>query len=137
MARVPNIKKIIKEDFDKDQQKWIDKLAYPLNSFMEQVKSAFDHNINFTNLNQEIITVNVVVDSSGIPQVQTLWKSTLKTKIVGCVVLRAANIQNTSLFAVNQPFINFVQNADLVQINQVSGLQADNKYQLTVLSVGS
>lgn len=137
MARIPNIKRITQEDFSKEDQGLIDKLAFPINSFMEQVRSAFDHNIDFTNLNREVITLTVSVDAGGVPLVQTLWKSNLKTKIVGVNVIRASSIQDPGLVPINTPFINFVQNASLVQINQISGLQPDNKYQLVIESIGS
>lgn len=137
MARSISIKKINKEDFDKQYQPLIDKIAFPLNSFMEQVKSAFDKNINFSNLNQEIITLTITVDADGIPIIPTQWKSTLRTKVLGSVCIKATNQDSPASFPISQPFINFVQNGALVFINQISGLQADNKYQLIVLSIGS
>lgn len=137
MSRIPNLKRINKEDFDKQYQTLIDRLAFPINSFMEQVRNAFDNNIDFNNLNQEIITLTVTVDLNGLPNIQTQWKSTLKTKVIGSVVIKASNLVTPGAYSSSTPFINFVQNNTLVNINQISGLQAGDRYELVILSIGA
>jgi len=46
MAQLPNQKRILKEDL-REAPSWIDKLLYPLNSFMESVYFALNRNLNF------------------------------------------------------------------------------------------
>ncbi len=136
MARVPDIKRIQKENFDKDDQDMIEQLAFPLNSFMEQTRSALEGRLDNTNLNQEFVTVTVKVDANGKVQLTTKYKSKLRTGVAGHVVIGAFNKTDSTVFPTATPFITYTQVADIVQIFGVTGLQADNEYRLTVLSIG-
>lgn len=136
MGRVPNIKRIQTNDFNEKDQELISTLAYPINSFMEQTAAVLDKGVDFNNLNQAIITLQTMTDANGNPILETKYKSLLKSKVVGHVCINAYNITNTSAFPVNTPFISFIQNADIVTINNITGLQANNKYKLIVLSIG-
>ena len=45
MGKVPDLKRIAKEDFPSEYQTLIEKLAFPLNSHMEQVRNLFSKGI--------------------------------------------------------------------------------------------
>lgn len=137
MARVPDIKRIQKSDFEEEYQELVDKLAFPINSFFEQTRSAFDRNIDFRNLNQEVINIDITVDAFGIPTLEAKYRSTLKTKVLGHSCINAINISGTAGFPTGQPFLTFVQNNNIVTILNVTGLPADTKYTLVVLSIGT
>ncbi len=136
IARPPDLRRIDSADFDKTVRPTIDKLAFILNSFMEQTRSAFQGHINFTNLNQQIVTVLVTVDSTGKPLQPTQYKSTLNTQVIGNVCINAVNQTTSGVYPTTAPFINFTINENLVTILNISGLQANAQYQLTVLSIG-
>ncbi len=137
MARPPDLRRIQKEDFEEEIQETIDKLAFPLNNFMEQTRSALDGNLDFNNLNQEIITVDVMVDSNGKPTMTTKYKSGLNTNVVGHNCINAINLTSSTTYPTSSPFISYAQNANLVTLLNISGLQANNKYRLTLISIGS
>lgn len=137
MARPPDVRRIQKEDFEEKMQETIDKLALSLNNFMDQTKSALDGNLDFNNFNQQIVTVAVTVDANGKPLITTKFKSTLSTKVIGTQCISAVNTTNPTVYPTSSPFISYTQNADLVTILNVSGLQANNKYTLTLISYGS
>jgi hypothetical protein len=136
VARVPDIKRIKKEDFNSDQQDWVEKLAFPLNSFMEQVRSAFQKKIDFTNLNQELITISLIVDASGFPITTTKYKSNLSTNVAGHTVLGHVNRTDSTVMVTGAPYLTFTESGGIVQILHVTGLPANNKFDLTVLSIG-
>lgn len=136
MGRIPDIKRIQKSDFEEKYQALIEKLSFPINSFFEQTRSALDHNIDFTNLNQEVITLDIVVDANGVPTTDTKYRSSLKTKVLGHSTINALNISGQAGFPTGQPFITFSQTSNLVSILNVTGLPADTKYRLIVLSIG-
>lgn len=136
MGRIPDIKRIQKSDFEEKYQSLIEKLSFPINSFFEQTRSALDHNIDFTNLNQEIITVDVIVDVNGVPTTNIQYRSSLKTKVIGHAAINALNISGAAGFPTGQPFITFSQTDKLVTILNVTGLPANTKYRLIVLSIG-
>jgi hypothetical protein len=135
MARVPDIKRIQKEEFNKKDQELIEQLAFPINSFMEQVKSALNGNLDFTNINQEIVTVTLAVDSSGVPKTTTKYKSNLKTNVAGHVILALVD-KDAGSYPSGAPFITYTQSSNIVQILHVAGLTANVNYKLTVLSIG-
>jgi hypothetical protein len=138
MSRRLDIKKIQKEDFEADMQDTIEKLAFPINSFMEQTRNALDGNIDFNNLNEEIITLDISVNASGIPIVITKYVSNIRTRVIGHNVISVVSVNNPqTVFATNQPFINYTQNANLVTINNITGLPANERFRLTVRSIGA
>lgn len=136
IGRVPDVKRIQKEDFEGEMQDAVDKLAFPLNSFMEQVKAVLDKNVDFKNLNQEPIILETTVDVNGNPTVETKYRSNLRTKVLGHTCINAFNLTNTAAYPTGQPFISFIQNGNIITVLNVKGLQANQKYRLIVLSIG-
>lgn len=143
MSRVPDLRLIKKEDFDGKDQRLIEKLAFPVNNFMQQVVNVFKNGVDFNNLNQQVITLTVAVDASGAPVNIIQFKSTLSTKVQGAICINAVNQSSTIRFPSAQPFISFTQNNTIVTINNISGLsmpsdqiQSDT-YQLTILTIGA
>lgn len=134
MATSPRINRIQKENFGKDDQDLVESLASSLNPFMEQTKQAFDGRIDFNNLNQELITFTVTVDSSGIPKTGVQWKSKLLSSIAGCAVI--STISSPTVYPTGAPYLTFLQNGDIVTVQHITGLPADVKYKVTVLSIG-
>lgn len=104
---------------------------------MEQTRAALDGNLDFSNLNQEIINLNVTVDVNGIPLIVTQYKSNLNTKVLGHVVIAATNLVSPLNTPTSGPFISFVlKTPPLIQINSISGLQANETYNLVFISIG-
>ncbi len=142
MARIPDLRQIKKEDFDKKDQDLVDKLAFPINNFMQQVISVLTGGVDFTNLNQQINTFTITVDSTGKPTTSVQFKNALKsTKLIGMVCINAINNSSTIRFPTAQPFISFTQNSSLVTVTNVAGLGIptnqtnSDTYTLTVLTI--
>ena len=135
MAQVPNIKRLAKEDFPSDDQKLIEKLAYPINSFFEQTRNALNRSLDFNNLNQEIITLLVTVDATGKPKIQTRFKSNLNTRLQGMTCVRAENVNNPGTPPDNTPFATWIQSGNVVTINNVKGLPANTQFRLYFLTM--
>lgn len=114
----------------------MDKLAFPLNSFMEQTRAAFDHAIDFNNLNRAIIVLSVIVNEDGTPVQKTQYKSNLKTNVIGSVCINSSNQTTPGNYPTATPFISFAQNANIVTINNIKGLTPNEKYQLTIEIIG-
>ena len=132
-------KRIIVEDFPSSEQETISKLGFIINSVFEQVGQMFNKNLNITdNLNESIIDVPVVVDAQGIPTSRTQFRYTLKGQCKGLIVMSATNSTSLTTYPMSQPFITFEQlPSGLINIKHVSGIQAQNKYSLTIRVVGS
>jgi hypothetical protein len=136
MARVSNSKRIITEDFSSEDQAMIQKLAFSINPFFEEITNAFNKNINFDNLNQQYSFIELEVDSGGVPKVQSEIRYELKTKIKGCQVINAENLTDLTNLT-GSPFITYEPTSNnTVKIKHVTGLPADKKFRLSVILIG-
>lgn len=136
MGRVPDVKRLNKEDFESEQQELIEKIAYPLNTFMEQTRELCSGNIDFSNLNQQVIELTLSINAQGEPTIDTAYKSTLKSRVIGHSCINATNLTNSLNTPTGQPFITFAQNGALVNIVKVTNLQVNERYKLVVISYG-
>jgi hypothetical protein len=142
MATIPTQRLLKPEDFDQKDQALVQKLAFPFNTFMQQVISAFSNNLDFNNLNQQVNTFSVSVDSSGKPTSPIQFKLNLKTKLAGLICINASNTSGTTRLPASQPFVNYTLNAGVVTINNINGLSFGTNqtnsdvYTITVLCIG-
>ncbi|PCI45890.1 MAG: hypothetical protein COB41_00435 [Proteobacteria bacterium] len=138
MGRVPDIKRLRKEDFDSEYQPMMERVAYSVNTFMEQVISVLNKNVDFNNLNQQVVSYNISLDSSGTVINAPNIKTNLKSKPAGVLCISASNVNDPNIFPISQPFVNIgIINSTTVSVQNISGLQADSTYQLTLLIIGS
>lgn len=132
--KLSNTRQIRAEDYDDEYTDLITQLGSILNSFMQEVVELADGRIDFENLNQNIKTFDITVDSSGVP-IQTPFKVGLgKTGVRGIQVINTYNLTNSTGYPTSQPYINFTPiGGDLIRIQSVTGLLPNQKYQLTIL----
>lgn len=133
MGRLDNTRRIVKEDYDNKYDDLIDKLAFVLNSFMEQTVNEVNGNLDQTNLKSDIITITMTVDANGLPIGNNLIKSTV-IRPTGTTVINSINVTNGNVYPTSQPYITFSTNSNskIMKVLNISGLQASNKYQLTI-----
>lgn len=130
-------KRIVTEDFAKEDQELVNKLAFTMNSFFEQVAQGFNKNLTIEdNFNMELKEIVLTVDASGIPTTTAAYQSTLRTKVRGHIILMARNVTDPTVYPTGAPFITFMQNEKIVTIQHVTGLQAANSYRFLILTVG-
>ena len=132
--KLSNTRQIRAEDYDDEYTDLITQLGSVLNSFMQEVVELTDGRIDFENLNQNIKTFDITVDSSGVP-IQTPFKVGLgKTGVRGIQVINTYNLTNSTGYPTSQPYINFTPiGGDLIRIQSVTGLLPNQKYQLTII----
>lgn len=132
-ARIQRPKRISSESLPPEARQSVDLVGNSMNTFMEETYIAIMGNLGVTsNLNMEFKTLKITVDASGVPTSTVSFKSNLKSKIAGAVVIRAFEAIPTG-----QPFINFSENNGVATITQVSGLAANTQYQLVILTIGT
>lgn len=142
MARVPDLRQITKEDFEKNDQKLIDKLAFPINNFMSQVINVLKNGIDFNNLNEFTVTFTVTVDINGKPTTSVQFKNTLNSKVIGIQCINALNQSSFIRYPQATPFISYTENAKLITVNNIAGLGIpsnqtnSDSYTLTVRVTG-
>lgn len=133
MGRVPSLKRIAAEDFPQDQQSLVSKLAFPINSFFEEVRATLNKSIDFNNLAQELIVLSFTTNDVGQPLNQLKFKTSL-SKINGMMPISLKILTNSQVVT-QAPFVNFIQNEKLVTISYISGLNANVKYEISLLVI--
>jgi len=133
--RVTNYKRIAKEDFSAEMQEDMEKLASSINPFADQIIQAFNGNIGFDNLNQELVTFEVQVNDKGKPSTQVEVKSNLKGKVQGYVVIRVEPVNHSDLPTAT-PFVSYKLTNTGTSIDAVTGLVKDKKYRITAIAIG-
>lgn len=132
MAKIPNYRRISTGDFSADNSQDMNQLAEILNPFMRDVTDVINGQIDFENLSQNIIQFEATVDSNGIPVTKQVNIGT--SNFNGFSVINARNITNPSIYPTGQPFISAVPTgSQVVNVNNISNLPANNKFLLTVI----
>lgn len=135
MSKIPSIKRIVVEDFPPDQQSLISRLAFPINSFFEEVRAAFNKSIDFNNLAQDLITLSFTTNENGQPLSQLKFKTSV-ARVSGIIPISLKILDNsTGLIVTQAPFVTFTQNENIITINYISGLTAGLKYQINLLVI--
>jgi len=133
MADLENIKRILREDYKSEDRDMINKLAGTLNPFMEQVTRAFDGDIDFSNLRQEIIVATFKVDANGTPLVGDKVKVGLTTRVQGLICVNVRNLDNATNYPTGTPFLSTENSGQIIKINNITNLTANERYELTLL----
>lgn len=136
MGKLDNIRRILREDYEKEYHGMIDRLAFTLNRFMDQVAGEMNGNIDFANLNQEFITFDMTVNSSGVPVGNDLFRVN-RANATGFIVISAINKTDGTLFPTSAPFISTTGSGPVIKVKNISGLQANNKYALKIMVIGN
>lgn len=132
MAKISGFKRIVKEDFDKEDQPLIEKLATVFNLFQEQVYYAFNKGITISeNISAQTNTIRLKVDSSGVPIGNNQVKYTLKSRPVGSQVINVRSTDGSLLSGA--PFVLFDIDQDIITIKQITGLLVNKTYDITVV----
>ena len=135
--KIQGFKRLIKENVTEDFRDVIDTVGASVNVFAEDVLNAMNKNLSIDdNLKMEYKTIDVTVGATGLPLTEAQLSTKLFGKIQGITVERAENLTNSATYPSGAPFVTFSQNNTLITLNHITGLQANNKYRLTLLLKG-
>lgn len=133
LLQVP--KKIRAEDFKAADQALITKIAYIYNDFVDSVYQILNKQVDYANLNRQIIVATINLDKTGAVQQNPTYKTTINGKVGGLTVLRAVNVNDTSIFPAGAPWISWSYASNQLKILDIKGLvsnpTAASQWQLT------
>lgn len=133
MARISEFRRLNPQDVDPDDQSVVETLGYTLNPFMQEVADAINGNLDFDNLNFEILTFDISVDSEGKP-IQTNKIAVNKTNPLGIDVIRIINKQNPTNLSDSSPFIHFTPLGNgFVRMDKIIGIQPNDKHLIRIV----
>lgn len=128
------LKKLVKEDFDSKDQTLIGKIGFVLNPIIQQLTSILNKGLSIANLSTQVKTILVQMDATGKPASNLSFLSDLSGKCIGVTVLRAQNLTNSTTYPTGAPFITFSENNGQIQIAHITGLSANDTWQLTLVA---
>lgn len=137
MARLPSQRRIAREDLQ-EADSWIDKLLFPLNSFMESIYNAMNKNLTFEeNIQSSFSTFQFETKSDysiGNFVAIDLNKGLATTVKIQGVLLCQIYVQNKQQEAITEPvFIDWVELNNKLRIKYISGLSNSTKYVCRIL----
>jgi len=135
MTKLASYKRIITSDFEDDDKKLIEQLAFPINDGFNALYFAVDGRLGIKdNLFCTVKDIDIVVDATGVPTSTTSFNLDKQGQVIGCQVIYAANQVNSAVYPTGQPFISFTQNNNSVIINNITGLQANQRYKVRIVA---
>jgi hypothetical protein len=137
MAGLPTTKKIYRADLGSDIPLWVDNLLSPLNSFIEQVYTAFDKNLTIPeNVSSQLESIEFTTKSdysSG----QNFEEISIRRKIPRyATFLLIGNVMDASdprKKFTTPVFASWSDDNGIIKIRYISGLTNSVKYKIYLL----
>lgn len=136
MAKLSSYSRIISTDYETDQQPIIEKLGGQINGNFDPIYSALSNRLTFEdNFLSTVREVEVTLGANGVPLQRTSFSLSNNLPVKGLIVLSVVNRTSAAVFPTGAPFISFSQNANLLYIDHITGLVANNRYTIRILAL--
>lgn len=136
MSKLPGFRRIYEQDYPTEDQKLVAQLGVSLNYGIQALYDLLNGKLSIVdNLDSIVKQITVKVDSTGTPQAKTIITKPSSNNFQGIMVIKATNLTNPSVYPTSGIFISYTETTDSLIINNITGLQADNNYQLTIWAV--
>ncbi len=135
MPKLKSYKRIITNDFEEEQKKLIEQLSSPLNNSFNELYFALNGRLSLKdNIFCTVKDVDIIVDANGTPNVTTSFTLDRQGVVLGTQVLAAVNQVNSAVYPTGAPFVSFLQSGNSVIINNITGLQANQRYSIRIVA---
>lgn len=135
MAKLPSFKRIFYTDFPKDYQSLVEQLSYTINQGFDALFNALNNNLTLNdNLAVTVKDITVSVNATGTPTSSTGFTVSNSNTIAGVQVIKATNNTNPTIYPTSGVFITYTQSGNLITINNIAGLPANNQFTLRVVA---
>lgn len=129
---LPDLRRLNREDFQ-DAPSWVDPMLNSINIFMDSVYNLFNRHVSLVdNLNSQFITLKVSTKSDGTIN-PIKQRVSIRGKVTGLVVVR---VVSEDVANITTPFINWIQNGDVLEISKIAGLNNNKDYKIIILVIG-
>lgn len=133
--KLPNFRRLVTSDYPKEFQKLVDILSVSVNNGFEVLYEALNGEVTLReNIKCTVKDVTVTVSSNGTPLQSTAFTLNNTNKVDMIMVGLAVNQNNPAIYPTSQPFISGAQNGNVYNINNISGLQANQPYLLRLVA---
>ena len=132
--QLPTYRRIQLNDYPQEYQALMNILAGPINNAFTSVFSVLNNQVSLQDqLAGQVSEVTVNVNAAGTPSGNTVIALNTNFTVLGTTVINAINTTTPTIYPVNYQFINWTQSGQSLNIVNVSGLQPNNNYTLTVV----
>ena len=133
--KLPNWKRLYENDFEAQFKKLVSQLAASINIGMENLYGALNNNISLKdNISCTVKTLSLEVNAVGTPTSTTTFQLDKSGTVLGITVLKATNLTDSSIYPSSGIFVSWTQTQTGILINNITGLQSNQNYQLTLVA---
>ena len=133
--KMGTFKRMISSDYPQENQKLVEQLGLQLNDGIEQLYTATSGQLTFAdNFLATVKDVEITVGSTGNPINRTSILLNNTNIVIGTLVISAVNKSDPTIFPTSTPFISFTQNGSALYIDNITSLQANNRYLVKVIA---
>jgi hypothetical protein len=135
--KLPSFRRIFKQDYDEKDQPLVETLSSSINIGIENLQNNLNRNVSLKdNVFCIVRDLSVTVNSSGGLVTPISIPVDIKTTIIGITIISAINTTNSGAYPISAPFAGFSQSANVLSINNISGLQANTLYSIRIVAWG-
>lgn len=136
MAKLPSFRRLYEQDYPKEFQDLVQQLAVSVNYGFEPIYELLNGKLTFSDNTASLIKdLSVEVDSTGKPKSKTVIKKNGTDRFLGFMVIKTANLTNSSVYPTAGVMISYTETTDSIIIDNVAGLPADNLFNLTLFGI--
>lgn len=132
--KLPNFRRLFKNDFKEEFQGLVDQLSVSINVGMESLYEALNKKLTFKdNFSCTVKDITVKVDSTGKPKSPITLPLDFYGKIDGVIVLYALNNTSSARYVSGGVHVSWTQTETGLSISNIAGLYADDEYSLRIV----
>jgi hypothetical protein len=136
MSKIQIPSKIRAENFQEEDRAVASGIGAIYNSFVDQLYFLLNGNLDFDNMKRQLVTVTVVMDATGKVTNSPSVGFKLNGRLQGINCIKAQCINNPQQYPTSTPFVSFSLNGESFVITNITGLQANSQYVLTLELIG-
>lgn len=134
MSQIPPLKKIIVEDFPKQYQDLVGRLAYPFNTAIENIVQTVNGQLTFDNFTWQYKSVTFTVNPDGSLPSSAAFALDTTGKPLGMSIIQVTNNTSVTTQLTAAPFATYtITSSNQVNFNQITGLVANNNYTINFI----
>lgn len=127
--KLANFRRLISTDFEVDDQKLVEKLGASLNDGIDGLYFVLNNRLTFEdNFLATVKEVEITTGVNGVPVNRTSITLNNTSPVKGTLILAVTNKSNAANLLTGAPFMSFTQSGTSLFIDQITGLQPNNRY---------
>lgn len=127
-------KRLFKGDYNAQYQDLVEQLSLTINNGFDNLYNLTVNRISLKdNISCTLKTVQISVDSSGNPVNPVVISLSQTTKVQGLTLLNLTNLVSSTTYPTSGVHVSFSVINSGVSISNVTGLLANNKYQMNIV----